>query len=1599
MTALFAVKTRVIIALLAVLSFSSKAQLTANFSATPLSGCAPMVVNFTDLSTGSPAQWRWDLGNGTTSFNQNPSGTYFNPGQYTVKLVITNAAGTSDSITKTQYITIYSQPTVAFTGIPLAGCFPLTVQFTDQSIAGSGSINFWQWDFGDGASSALQNPVHTYAISGNYNVTLRVSNSLGCITVLTKVQYIQVNPGAHADFSNTNPVSCNPPATINFQNLSTGPGTLNYQWSFGDGGSSVLTNPSHIYAIAGTYTVRLIAINSFGCRDTIVKTNLIVVGNIHASFISADSVCVNNTINFTNTSVPVPTAVLWNFGDGTTSPGMSPVKQYALPGTYIVKLISFFGACSDSAFKTIVVKTKPTALFTASPLSSCSAPLTVNFVNQSVSGISYNWDFGDGSTSPILSPSHTYSTFGSFSVTLIVTNSSGCTDTIRKPNYIIIQAPTVAINNLPIKACAPLTHTFTAPVTSLAPVLTWLWDFGDGTTSALASPTHTFPVGVYDIRLTITTAGGCTATTLFTAGVTVSTKPVANFTANPRDVCAHVPVNFTDLSTGTISTWQWTFGDGGTSTSQNPVHVYEDTGYFNVQLIISNNGCDDTIKFVNYIHINPPIANFANTFSCSNPETQVFTDMSIGADSWSWDFGDGNTSTVPSPVHTYAGPGVYTVSLLVSNFTTGCTYTKQSTVTIVNEKANFNAVDSVICKNVAVRFNAIGNIPLNVVSYNWTFGDGGTGTGSNPSHTYTQAGQFSVRLIITDIIGCSDTLLKTLYIEVDGPTANFTATTPGSCLMSAISFNDMSASDGTHPITTWIWNYGDGIIETLTTPPFQHTYAGPGVYTITLTVVDSKGCIDSIVKTNAITISKPVAAFSSLDTISCPGKNVHFTDASAGPGLNYTWDFGDGTSSIASNPVHAYAADGVYTVKLVIVDQYGCGDTIIKPNYISILSPHAVFSISDSIATCPPLFVTFTNSSANYTTMTWKFGDGTSTNSNNPSHFYSVPGIYHPTLVVTSQGGCVDSFQKQIIVRGPLGTFTYGPLGGCKPLTINFTATTHDRLSFIWDFNDGNISSGIDSVISHTYTVAGAYIPKMILIDAGGCQVPITGPDTIFVKGVVANFNFVNQPICDAGSISFTDASVSNDPVVSYAWKFGDGVSSAVQNPTHFYPTTGIYFPQLIVTTQRGCKDTANVIAPVKIVASPQADFTNSANGCAPLTVTYNGLLNVPDTSVINWAWDFGNGNTSGLQHPPPQLYTNPTTYAIQLIATNSTGCKDTVNKTINAFLVPTINAGADTLVCRGSGVGLNASGAASYTWTPAAGLSCTNCANPVASPDSITTYIVRGTTLLGCSNTDTVLVKVKQPFIMTSSPGDTLCKGGSLRLFANGAYAYTWSPATALSSTTSAAPLASPSTTTTYRVIGVDDRGCFKDTNFVTVRVFPIPTVEAGKDKTINVGQTVDLMPAVSADVTSVTWQPTTNIVHSSFPGITVKPNETTQYSIEVKNPGGCKSKDIVTVFVVCDGANVFIPNTFSPNGDGVNDIFYPRGTGLFTVKTFRVFNRWGEVVYEKNGFMPNDPSAGWNGTHNGQKLTPDVYVYTIQILCNNNSVLTFKGNVALIQ
>lgn len=346
-----------------------------------------------------------------------------------MKLVVQNANGIGQ-IEKINYITVFASPTVSFSADITLGCVPSTINFTDRSTTPTGSIVSWLWDFGDGTTSTLQNPSHTYTNTGFYAITLTVTSSTGCKGTITRGSYIRIVGGVDTDFSHTISSICQPPVTVSFQNQSSGPGNISYTWDFGNSQTSALPNPVTTYNGPGTYTVQLNAQSDLGCSGTIQKN--IVITSTTTDFVAPVSICLNQPVSFQNNSSTPPISSSWNFGDGTVSAQVNPVKTYLTTGTFNVTLINQYANCIDSITKTVTVNDKPVINFTADDSTSCQAPFTVQFTDLTPGATTWQWDFGDGNTSASQNPSHQYNNFGNYSVTLTATTSAGCTNTLVK---------------------------------------------------------------------------------------------------------------------------------------------------------------------------------------------------------------------------------------------------------------------------------------------------------------------------------------------------------------------------------------------------------------------------------------------------------------------------------------------------------------------------------------------------------------------------------------------------------------------------------------------------------------------------------------------------------------------------------------------------------------------------------------------------------------------------------------------------------------------------------------------------------------------------------------------------------------------------------------------------------------------------------------------------------------------------------------------------------------------------------------------------------------------------------------------------------------
>jgi gliding motility-associated-like protein len=1246
-------------------------QVTANFSGSPLSGCAPLTVNFTNLSTGGDTSWVWDLGNGSTSTLENPGTTYTNPGTYTVTLIVQGPGG-PDTLVMPNYVTVFAPPTAIIGASQVAGCTPLSVQFTSLSTASS-AINTYLWDFGDGFISNAQNPPHTYAAAGVYNVLLQVVDANTCSNVTPIPTTITVQPPVVANFS-ANPASgCQAPLTVNFTDASTGPGPFTYAWTFGDGGTSTLQNPVHNYAATGTYTVTLSIANGNGCTDTLVQNNLIVVSSLNAAFSAAPtSVCQGSAVAFSDLSTGSPTSWQWDFGDGNTSNAQNPSHAYAAPGTYTVQLIvNRAPGCPDTIIQTnlITVLPLPTAAFSGANTTSCAAPLTTTFTDNSVGAVAWAWNFGDPAsgglnTSNAQNPPHTYNNPGSYNVTLTVTGANGCTNTLTQPNFVQIVPPVANFTFGTPNGCRPHQVIFTdASTTTLGVINAWFWDFGDGANSSNPTHPHTYSAaGTYTVTLTVTTDLGCTATIVMPNLVHVGDNPNADFSGTPQSVCAGQPVAFTDLSTGATA-WLWDFGDGGGSIQQNPTHAYTNIGCFDVTLTADNNGCQDVETKPNYICVVGTDAAFTRTPfpACDTPATITFTNTSTGIPAQIktlWRFGDGTTATTFHATHTYATTGGFIVTLISNDTVNNCIDSVSHPVTISKPNAAFTMANDTGCATLNTVFTNTSTNAFPPTTYAWTFGDGGTSTQLNPTHAYTVGGTHTPRLIVRDVFGCRDTAFAANPVLVNDVAPALNAAPRNTCRNTLIQFTDNSTTNSS--VVAWLWNFGDGNTSTLQNP--THSYAATGNYNVSLQVTDSNGCSRTRTRVNFIQITKPTPNFALSDTLLCPGDLLQLgTTASGTPLLTYQWTFGDGGTSTANNPSHSYATNGNYPIQQVVTDGNGCSDSITK--IMKIQRPVANFTIDDSISSCPPLIAAFHNtSSGQYTSWTWDFGDGTlPVNGNmNPSHIYNSIGSFTVTLIVRTATGCADTLAipGRAVVNGPTGTYAFDKDTTCPGQPVVFTLTASDpTLSVTVDFRDGAVLNGY--VISHAYAAAGSYRPTVVVTDTLGCPTNITVPDTILVLPTpIANFGYSDTLLCSADSVVFSDSTVFGGGPSSFLWNFGDGGTSNLQNPHHFYAGPGTYNVSLTVNDTLGCTDIQTVPKAIRIF-NYQAGFTAAPQYVCKLQDITFADTSLSDTTIVNWQWDFGDLATA-LGDTVQHNYIDTGWYNVQLVITTLTGCTDT---------------------------------------------------------------------------------------------------------------------------------------------------------------------------------------------------------------------------------------------------------------------------------------------------------------------------------------------------
>lgn len=1203
----------------------------ANFTADSYSGCDNINVQFTDHSTGATS-WSWDLGNGNNASTPNPSALYNAPGTYIVTLTIN---GGTSSFTDT--IHVYQSPVASLTADNDTTCIGGRIHFTSTSTQGTGAIDTYVWTFGDGTqpvTTTTDTTSHVFGQSGTFSTNLVITDIYGCVSASNYITIVVIQAPVPS-FTMNPSSSCNVPEIVSFSNT-TQPAAGSYIWTFGDPASgsadtSYLANPpSHTYNTAGSYTVTLTAISGT-CQPSIqqVFTN----STVSAAFnLLPDTICVFDTIFVNSTSNPPPANFNWNFGDPAslnfnTSTLPTPSHIYGSSGWFYVTFIAGIGTCTDTHIDSVYVRPQPVfTAFTTDDSTRCNVPANIHFQSTGDANINqWHWDFGvagNADSSIQQNPNYNYTGFGTYTIQLIATNAFGCSDTVTRPNYIQIIAPTVNILTSPDSGCANSdVFTFNATSTNVSGDTTsvYHWDFGDGVTvNNGPSVTHTYTqCNTYNVSVTITTSGGCTATDAEPNLIRTGFPPAADFTWQPSVMCYNDSTFFTDASTANgcpVTGWSWDFG----SNEQNPIHVFPDTGVFDVQLVAYSNGCPDTMKKTQIITIHPPKAIFTFYYNCADPYNVQFYDTSHGDELVVWSFGDGNVdaSNAQSIIHTYANRGQYQVMLHAYNLTYGCDDSTTTTINIYDPVAIINVPNATGCHPYTANFN--GSSSIDALSYAWDFGDPGSGafntsTLTNPSHTFNTTGFFTVHLTITDPHGC--TADTTYQIHVTGPEASFTSPDTSGCRPFNAVFNSTSTTEGS-AIVQYIWNFsypGTLDLDTTTSGTANFTYQNASPYSVSLTTIDAAGCRDSIVNNFFIFVTFPYPTWTP-DTFVCDSLPVTYTvnaNDIGGEPFTFDWDFGDGSQHQINSGVmtqtdgvtHTYLQNNTHPVlSVTITDVNGCDTTISQA--ITVLRPSADF-IPSQFDTCDYTLPNLHGPDGEYQTA-WQWsltGPNYTAGSllQDPYFSFTHPGAYFATLTATNPGCSVTHTGDAIIVPGPEGEFSYVAQPHCPPLTVPFTASitnNDDSWQFIvWDFADGTIDTTFkpDTSISHTYYEDGNYTPIVQIGYALPSGSICTDTLTNLTGTNIVVQNFFDVDITQDTILLFeggTDTLTSllstnvNDPPYTYTWTlYPDG-----EVLPNFQTTGAIYNSDagdtaivLVVTDNAGCESRDIVYIIVKL--------------------------------------------------------------------------------------------------------------------------------------------------------------------------------------------------------------------------------------------------------------------------------------------------------------------------------------------------------------------------------------------------------------------------------
>lgn len=1119
------------------------------------------------------------------------------------------------------------------------------------------------------------------------------------------------------------------------------------------------------------------------------------------------SICLGDSIKFSSLCTFGPNTFdeyTWDFGDGNTiiSKNTDIYHSFSSPGSYEIRLLVSYFTPSNSKIVTAVTKTNyvtinPTPLINYNYNLSCSAPYTLQLINNSSTGNNYiyNWDFGNTQTSNSETPTNiVYGSTGNYSITLTITdNLTNCISTDSK-NITVSNYSTnfSLLDSICIGSFVNLNDNSTN-----ADTWNWLLD-GNSISTSSNFTTSLNSSGNHTITLQSSNSmTGCSSSK--SKQIYVANYPYIDFSTTDTIGCSPLSVAFKNNSTSGIK-YEWifdNFNSPNTITTNNNTtvnHQYSSNSnntYFSVLVkAYGLAGCNTTLEKQKYIQLVSPKVNFSidQSKGCSILSSN-FTDLSSNPNSsdpiikWNWDFGNGQTSTLKSPPTQQFTTGIYDISLSIET-QNGCKVSLDSIKSIQVGKidlVNFSYNPTTICaKKDTISFKDLSVISVphqpNEVTYKWDFGDGGTSTLKDPTYNYPiDTGYFSVSLVL-DFRGCKDTMKMDSIVFAKPAISNFSIKQPTVCNPSSFPVKvevTNSAKDGRpNDNVSMIWRWG-------TTPNTNTTYNGDtshlytnyGVYTLKQVVYNyTTGCHDSTTQT--LVISSASAKINLLNDSICNHSSMSFnpTNSVSNPSdlsPTYIYNYGDGI--IDQFGIHQYNTSGKFKVLQRYINQYGCQS--IDSADLTVLALPIASITPKNTGGCAPLTVNYTSNSYaqgnGVTTINqyfWTLPDQSTSTNNQVNYLISTEGSFTTQLEVTDIFGChsQNSDAVTITTTSPNVIFSVDTvICNNASITALNSSVGFGNLTYSWILDNTSVANSKDytkifNEIKNPLNSHNEHNLRLVVTDQNGCKDSISSTihiSTPTAKGSYAftgtNMSSASVASCPPVISTYTNQSNSYLPY-NLAWNFGDGKKSINKNPINTFVYPGTYDLELILTDNIGCKDTFLTNNYLTIFGpTSQFTLTDTTINCRRLIIV--DTINTSNINHIEWIFDT---NDSTNISPAKHYYLSQGTYYPTLKIYDINNCVvtypiDTLNVTLNSlnanYFPSQIIApmGTDinfTNISVGSNINYNAWSTGEYMSSPIIYNSNSDLIYNYGAPGTYTTSLIIGNNI-NCK--DTAYIKI----------------------------------------------------------------------------------------------------------------------------------------------------------------------------------------------------------------------------------------------------------------